>query len=305
MIEVGGFEFINLAPLVERAREHPARRLCVAGAGDRDVVETAAAALEAGLIEPILVGDREVIEPLLGDLEVSLSAVEILHHPDAREAAQTAAQLVGRGDASILMKGMVSSGAFLRAVLDERSGLRTGRVLSHVGIFDLPRYDRLLCMTDGGINISPDFETRVQIVQNAIELGGKVFGREPRVALLAAVEVVQSSMPVTLEWAALTQMTQRGQIKGASVDGPLALDVAIDPASARHKGLHGPVAGRADILVVPDIEAGNLLGKAMTYLGGAVMAGVVVGARAPVILNSRADTPHAKLASIVAALALT
>ena len=196
------------------------------------------------------------------------------------------------------MKGLINTADLLRAVLDKEVGLRTGRVLSHAAIYELPGFDRLITVTDGGMNIAPDLKQKADIIQNAVAVS-KVLGISPaKVAVLAAVEVVNPDMPVTLEAAALAKMAERGQIKGAIVDGPLALDNAVEPEAAKHKGIQSAVAGQADILLVPNIEAGNILGKALVYMGPGKIAGLILGAAKPVIVTSRADSHEAKIISI-------
>ena len=297
--EVKDWGFHHILPYVKAIPSGDPAVLAVAGAQDTDVLQTCVDAARAGIARSLLFGDGEAIREAIVSLDASEEWLEIRH---SDVPATDAAVAAGRNEADILMKGFVSSGDFLRAVLGESSGLRSGRLLSHVGFFDVPSFPRLLGMTDGGINISPDFEARIEIVGNAADLGRRVLGRAPRIALVSAVEKVQTNMPVTLEWAALAKMGERGEFGDAFIDGPLGLDIALDPGAARGKGISGEVAGRADIIVVPDIQCGNIMGKTLTYLAAAPMAGLVVGARVPVVLNSRADSPAARLASVVVAI---
>ncbi len=292
--------FHHLLPFVEESRgDGNTAIIAVAGAHGQAVIETCVRAAKEGVARSLMFGDEEEIRRRLGDEDVPAGWLEVVSTKDPAAAAAAAA---GDGRADILMKGTVSSGQFLKAVLGEDAGLRTGSLLSHVGFFDVPSFPRLLGMTDGGINISPDFDARVQIVGNAASVGRSMLGRAPRIALVAAVEKVQTNMPVTLDWAAIAKMGERGEFGDAFVDGPLGLDIALDPAAAQDKGISGEVAGRADLVVVPDIHAGNLMGKSLTYLAGAPMAGLVLGAKIPIILNSRADSPAARLASVIVAV---
>ncbi len=291
--------FYHLLPYIDALPSGDPFVIAVAGGSSPEILRTCARAAREGIAHSILFGDPETIR---GELD-GLSAVpgEGLSVRDSTDPALDAALAVGNGEAHVLMKGSVSSGAFLRAALSERTGLRTDALLSHVGFFDIPSFPRLLGMTDGGINISPDFDARVAIVANAASIGRRVLGRTPRIALVAAVEKVQSSMPVTMEYAAIAKMAERGSFGDAHVDGPLGLDNALNAEAACSKGLRGPVAGAADIVVVPDIQSGNVMGKTLTYLADAPMAGLVIGARAPIVLNSRADSSAARLASVILA----
>ncbi|SDF49956.1 phosphate butyryltransferase [Sporomusa acidovorans] len=274
------------------------KRVAVAAAQDAAVMEAVRGAREQKLAEFTLVGDIDKIKETAQKLGVDLDDVPLVHEPDDRKAAYRAVALVSSGQADVLMKGLINTADLLRAVLDKEIGLRTGRILSHTAVCEVPALDRLLMITDGGMNIAPTLQQKADIIQNSIQLA-KVLGITPaKVAILAAVEVVNSDMPVTLEAAALTKMADRGQIRGAIVDGPLALDNALNLEAAKHKGISSPVAGGADILVTPDIEAGNILGKSLVYLAGAKLAGLILGAAKPVVVTSRADTYEAKLISI-------
>jgi phosphate butyryltransferase len=274
------------------------KRVVVAAAQDEAVLEAVQGAHEQKIAEFTLVGDIDRIKATAEKLQVSLDAVQMVHEPDDRKAAYRAVSLVSSGQADVLMKGLINTADLLRAVLDKEVGLRTGRILSHTAVYEVPGFDRLLMITDGGMNISPTLQQKADIIQNSVQLA-KVLGIYPaKVAILAAVEVINPDMPATLEAAALAKMAERGQIKDAIVDGPLALDNAISSEAARHKGIKSPVAGAADILVTPDIEAGNMLGKALVYIARSKIAGLVLGAAKPVVVTSRADTYEAKLMSI-------
>ena len=265
------------------------------------------AALEAAaakLITPILVGPKARIYSvaLAAGLDIAAFRVEDTEHSHA--SAARAVALVRSGDAVLLMKGALHTDELLHEVMLPDSGLRTGRRLSHVYILDVPGFPRPLLVTDAAINITPTLEDKVAIVQNAIDLAHALGIALPKVAILAAVEVVNPAMRSTVEAAALCKMAERGQITGGLLDGPLAFDNAISPAAALEKGIVSPVAGLADILVVPDLEAGNMLAKQMTFMGGADAAGIVLGARVPIILTSRADDARTRLASCAVAVIL-
>jgi len=207
-------------------------------------------------------------------------------------------ELVRQGQAQVAMKGCIETGDFLRAALDRETGLRTGRLLSHVGVFEIPGFDRLIFVTDAGVVVAPDITQKIEIVQNAIEVAQALGIETPRVAILAATEMVNPKIPTTLDAANLSKMADRGQIRGGIIDGPLALDSAISQESSSIKGISSPVAGQADILVTPDVEAGNMLAKAITYFAKGRMAGVVVGGQSPLIVASRSDPHETKLMSI-------
>ena len=288
----------NFADLRHAVKGLPPRRAAVAVAQDDAVLTAVQAAKEQGLADFILVGDKEKIASLADSLQIDISGLAIIHQTDNRRAAYEAVALVSGGQADVLVKGLVSTSDLLKAVLDKDVGLRTGRVLSHAAVFEIPGFDRLITITDGGMNIAPNLQQKADIIQNSVELV-KVLGTSPaKVAVLAAVEAVNSDMPATLEAAALAKMADRGQIRGAVVDGPLALDNAVSLEAARHKGIESPVAGCADILLVPNIEVGNTLGKSVLYFAGGQMAGLILGAAKPVVVTSRADTFEGKLLSI-------
>lgn len=287
--------------LLAAARSLPPRRVAVAAAHDDAVLEAVRDARERGIAEFVLIGDQARLKALAGSTGVNLADVEVIHEPDVRQAARRAAAMVGSGQADMLMKGLIGTGDFLRALLDKELGLRTGSLLSHVFVIELAGWDRLLFVTDAAMNVSPTLADKAAIIGNAVALAGALGVDPVRVAVLAAVETVDAGMPATLEAAALAKMAERGQIKGAIVDGPLALDNAISEEAVSHKGIVSQVAGRADILVVPDIEAGNMLGKSMVYFARARIAGLVMGAAKPVIVTSRADSAESKMLSIALA----
>ncbi len=288
----------TFAELLEAARAKGPKTVAVAAAHENEVMLAGLDAEVAGLAEVMLVGDSDQIRRIAADEGFDISRMEVLHAEQPREAAWQVMKLVSEGQADIAMKGKVETSDFLRAALDKEVGLRTGRLFTHVAAFEIPGFDRLIFISDAGVIVAPDLEQKVQIVQNAIFVAHAMNISLPRVAVLAATEVVNPKIPTTLDAANLSKMADRGQIQGGLVDGPLALDNAISPESARIKGIKSEVAGHADILIAPDIEAGNVLAKAITYFAQGKMAGVVVGARCPLILPSRSDTREAKLVSL-------
>jgi phosphotransacetylase len=268
--------------------------------------ETAlAGALEAGLkglIVPILVGPAAKIEEIARRTPLPLGGARIVDAPHSHAAAAKAVELVRNGEAELLMKGSLHTDELLGAVVARDTGLRTGRRISHVFIMDVPTYHKVLIVTDAAINIAPTLEDKVDICQNAIDLVVSLGNRKPKVAILAAVETVTSKMPATIDAAALCKMADRGQITNAVLDGPLAFDNAISKEAARTKGITSEVAGDPDILLTPDLESGNILAKQLTFLANADSAGVVLGARVPIILTSRADSVRARIASCAVAM---
>jgi phosphate acetyltransferase len=284
----------SLSP-VPTAVVHPCERNALAGA-----VEAA----EHGLIEPIFVGPRARIAQLADEASIDLDPEAIVDTPHSHASAAVAVELVRAGRAELLMKGSLHTDELLGAVLARESGLRTGRRISHVFIMDVPTYHKVLVVTDAAVNIAPSLEDKVDICQSAIDLA-RVLGREqPKVAIIAAGETVSSKMPATIDAAALCKMAERGQIRGAILDGPLAFDNAISAEAAQAKGIQSRVAGHPDILLVPDLESGNILAKLLSYLANSDSAGLVLGARVPIILTSRADSVRARVASCAVAMLL-
>jgi phosphotransacetylase/acyl dehydratase len=257
---------------------------------------------DLGLVVPILVGPSAKIHAAAMEAEVDIDPFRLIDEPDAEASALRAVALVRAGEAALLMKGSLHTDVLMRAVVAAGGGLRTSRRLSHVFLMDVPSYPRPLLITDAAINIAPTLEEKRDIVQNAIDLAHVMGIATPRVAILAAVETVNPAMPSTLDAAALCKMADRGQITGGLVEGPLAFDNAVSADAAREKGITSLVAGHADILVVPDLEAGNMLAKQLSFLAGADAAGVVVGARVPIILTSRADSERTRIASCAVAV---
>ncbi len=284
--------------LLDAAKSKGPKTVAVAAAHQSEVLLAGLDAEEAGLAEVILVGDRDRIRQIASDEGFDISRMELVHQPQEHDAAWQVMKLVSDGGADIAMKGKVETSDFLRAALSKELNLRAGRLFTHVAVFEIPGFDRLIYISDAGVIVAPNLEQKVQIVQNAIDVAHKLEIDLPRVAVLAATEVVNPKIPTTLDAANLSKMADRGQISGGLVDGPLALDNAISPESARIKGIKSEVAGYADILIAPDIEAGNVLAKAITYFAQGKMAGVVVGGRCPLILPSRSDPREHKLVSL-------
>jgi phosphate acetyltransferase len=278
--------------------------MAVAHPCDAESLKGALLARDRGLIEPILVGPEEKIRSLAEQLGLELTGCRILNVPHSHAAAESAVSLAREGQVEALMKGSLHTDELLSEVVDKATGLRTARRISHVFLMDVPTYPRPLMITDAAVNVSPSLEDKVDIVQNAIDLALTLRIAEPKVALLAAVETVNPKMQATLDAAALCKMADRGQIKGGILDGPLAFDNAISVAAARTKGIRSVVAGQADILLVPDIESGNMLAKQLEYLADALSAGIVLGARVPIVLTSRADSAESRTASTAIAVVI-
>lgn len=295
---------LSLNEVVEKARGLKSGTIAVAVAQDDVVIEAVCAAREIGLAEALLVGDADEIKRIADDIAADISTFEIVDVKDKNEAARKAVELVSCGRANMLMKGIINTASFLHAVLDKELGLRKGRFMSHAGVFEVPHLDRLIFITDAAFNIAPGLQEKARIIDNAVGLARAVGIDVPKVAALCAVELVNPDMPATLDAAALAKMCERGQIKNCVVDGPLAMDNILSQEAAKHKGLGGAVAGRADIILVPNIETGNAVWKTLSFAGRFKCAGILLGAAAPVIMTSRADDFETKLFSIaLAALA--
>ncbi len=277
-------------------------RLAVAVAQDEEVLLAVDAARRIGLATAVLVGDDPQIRQIAEKLKIDLAAYQILHEEDKVEACHKAVKLVRDKQADVVMKGIVDTSIILKAVLDKEIGLRESPVLSHVAVFEVPGFDRLFYLADAAMNIAPDLETKKHILKNTVKVAHALGNENPIAAALCAVEKVNPKMQATLDAAALVEANQKGEITGCTVMGPLALDNAISPEAARHKGITDPNAGHADILLVPAIEVGNVFYKSMVFMARARNAGVIVGAKAPVVLTSRADSDETKLNSIALAL---
>jgi len=284
--------------VLNKAKEYGPKKMAVASAGAEDVLKAVDAARKEGLVDSILVGVEKEIIQIANKIGVDLTNYEIINQIDKTEAAQCAVELVRNKKASILMKGMIGTARILKTILDKEIGLRTNRMLSHVYTLQIKGYDRLLTMTDGAMSISPDLKQKAQIIQNAIYYAHSMGIEKPKVAAVAALELVNPDMPATIDAACLAKMSERGQIVGGIVDGPLGFDNAISKEAAKHKGLESPVSGEVDIVLVPNIESGNIFAKGLVYLAKAVPAGLLLGAKAPVVLVSRSDSAQSKLYSI-------
>lgn len=290
--------------LLAQARQGPPVPTAVVHPCEATALAAAVEAAELGLIRPILVGPEAKIRASAEAAGRDLGGLRLVPAPHSHAAAEVAVGLVRAGQAEMLMKGSLHTDELLHAVLEREAGLRTERRLSHVYLFDVPNYPRPLLITDAAVNIAPTLEDKRDIVRNAVEVARAVGIERPRVAVLSAVETVTSKLRSTLDAAALCKMAERGQITGAVVDGPLAFDNAVSPEAAREKGIVSEVAGRADVLVVPDLEAGNMLAKQLTFFAGADAAGVAAGARVPIVLTSRADSARTRVASCAVAVLL-
>ena len=288
----------NFVELVEVAKKKGPKRVAVVAPHDQSTLLAASEAQKEGLAYPVLVGDSAAIAGIAEERGLDLAGMTVMDEPHPKLAARRAVELVRNGLADLVMNGLAQPRYLFEAALDRQKGLRTGRLLTDVAVFEIPGLERLLLVSDIGIVVSPTLEQRADITQNAIEVAHQLGIEEPKVAILSATEMVNPRVPLSLDAANLSKMAQRGQIKGGIVDGPMALDIAISPHSAHIKGIKGDVAGQADILIVPDIEAGSLLAKTITCFARGKMASVVVGGQCPLAMPSRADPPEAKLASL-------
>jgi phosphate butyryltransferase len=290
--------------LIELTRDGEPVPTAVAHPCSAAAVAAAVEAAEAGLIAPILIGPEARIRAAAQEAEVDIAGCRIVPVPHSHAAAAKAVELVRSGEARLLMKGSLHTDELMGAVVAHETGLRTERRISHVYLMDVPGHAGPLIITDAAINIAPNLEEKADIIRNAVDLAHVIGIEKPRVAILSAVETVSRALASTLDAAALCKMADRGQITGAIIDGPLAFDNAVSEAAAREKGIVSPVAGRAEVLVVPNLEAGNMLAKQLTFLSGADAAGIVLGARVPIILTSRADSLRTRLASCAVAVLL-
>jgi phosphate acetyltransferase len=288
--------------LLARAKEVPAATTVVVHPCDETSLRGPVEAAEAGIVRPILVGPAAKIAAVAREHGIKIDRFEIIDVAHSEAAAAKGVELVRESKGELLMKGSLHTDELMRAVTSGQTGLRTARRISHVFIMDVPTYAETLFLTDAAINIAPDLDAKRDIIQNVVDLFTQVGLGTPRVAILSAVETVTSKIPSTVDAAALCKMADRGQITGAILDGPLAFDNAIDPEAAKIKGIKSEVAGRAQILVVPDLEAGNMLAKNLVYLAKADSAGLVLGARVPIVLTSRADSVRSRMASCAAAV---
>ncbi|MEA1939823.1 MAG: phosphate butyryltransferase [Candidatus Caldatribacteriota bacterium] len=284
--------------VLKKAKNYGPRKMAIASAAAEDVLQAVETARLEGLIDAILVGDKRKIIQIAEKMGIDPANYEILDKIDKNEIARSAVELVRNKKASILMKGMMGTARILKAILNKEYGLRTNRMLSHVYTLEIKNYNRLLTMTDGAMSIAPDLKQKAQIIQNAIYYAHSMGIEKPKVAVVGALELVNPDMPATIDAACLAKMSERGQIVGGIVDGPLGFDNAISKEAAKHKGVESPVSGEVDIVLVPNIESGNIFAKGLVYLAKAVPAGLLLGAKVPVVLVSRSDTAQSKLYSI-------
>lgn len=287
----------NFDEMLSVVKNNNTMRLAVAAAQDRDVIEAVASAAKLNLAEPILVGDEAAIRNILKDIDVPYD-FKIVNEPDVVESAKTAVSLVRNGEADFLMKGLLQTADIMRAVLDKENGLRTDSLISHVMVYEVPSYNKLLFLTDGGINVAPSLEQKVKILENAITVCKAMGLDRVYAAVLAGAETVNPKIPATVDAEALANMKDKWEAMNTVVEGPVALDLAISEQACQHKGYKGEGGGKADILMVPYYEVGNALGKSLTYFANAKSAGIIMGAKVPIVLVSRADTSESKLLSI-------
>lgn len=291
----------NFGDVLNKVKSQGSKKVAVAVAQDEPVLEAILEAKAQGIADAILVGDKEEIEAIAKKLNMDINQFEIIDEKDYGRATLKAVELVSTKKADMVMKGLVDTATFLRGVLNKEVGLRTGRLMSHVAVFEVEGIDRLIFITDAAFNTYPDLKAKIDIVNNSVKVAKALGIDVPKVAAICAVEVVNPDMPATLDAANLAKMNDRGQIKGCLIDGPLALDNAISEEAAAHKKITGLVAGKADIMLMPNIEAGNVMYKTLTYAANSKNGGLLVGSAAPVILTSRADSFEAKVNSIALA----
>ena len=295
----------KLSDLTEKTQNKAIKTIAVAAAGDYHVLLAIKEAVEQNIILPILIGDVKLIKEIALSIDFNVSDIELINcERESSHSAIEAVRLIREGRADILMKGLVPTGDLMRAVLDKENGLRKSQVLSHVAFFQSPYYHKLLCVTDAAMNIAPDFQTKVDILNNAVQACTRLGITLPKVAVAAAVEQVNPKMEATLHASMLKDMNLKNEIADCIVDGPFAIDIAVNKNAASHKKIVSKVAGDADIILAPDIEAGNMFYKALNFLGGAQSASVIMGASAPIVLTSRSDDATTKFYSIVLAASM-
>ena len=294
----------KLSELIELAKKKESRRLVVAAAHDEPVLIAVNRAMKEGLIVPVLVGDEEKIRKIASEIKFDLNNVKVINELNDVKACKICVKVIREGEADILMKGLVATAPILKAVLDKEEGLRKASTLSHFALYESPYYHKLLGVTDAAMNVAPEFHEKVNIVKNAVDAMHKIGVESPKVAILGPVEVVNPKIESTAHAAMLTMMNKRKQIKSCIIDGPFALDNAVSKEACEHKNIQTEVGGDADILVAPDLDAANVLYKALGFLGGATSAAVIMGAKCPIVLTSRADSEEAKMLSIAFAAAM-
>ncbi len=295
----------HLSDLKELLVDKPTRRMVLAAAQDHNSLVSALMAARDGFIEPILVGDKEAVQRIAADNNLDITGIRMIHEPDTEMAVEIAVKMVRSNQADILMKGNVGTSSLLKAVLNKEWGLRSGALLSHFAMFEIEAYHKLIAVTDVAMNISPNLQDKIAIVKNSVACFNKLGIELPKVAVLGAVEMVSENMQATLDAALLSKMNQRDQISHCLIDGPLAFDNAVSLESANHKGIRSEVAGDTDLLMVPDIEVGNVLYKSLVFFAHAGVAAVILGATAPIVLTSRSDSDQAKYYSILLAAAIS
>ncbi|MCF7928801.1 MAG: bifunctional enoyl-CoA hydratase/phosphate acetyltransferase [Spirochaetales bacterium] len=295
----------SFAEMEKQAVEAPSKRMAIAMAEESDVLKASMEAWESGIVEPVFVGDKEAIQQAAGDVNLDISNIEINQATGEKECASRAIELVRTGKADLVMKGRTATSTLMKAILDKENGVRGSGVLSHVSIISIKTYHKLLLMSDAALNIAPDLDTKASILRNTVDIARRIGIEKPKTAVIGAVEKVNTSMPDTIDAALLSKMAQRGQIKNCVVDGPFALDNAVSGKSCQVKGIESEVGGDADILLMPDIEAANVLYKAIAYLTDADIAGIIVGADVPIVLTSRADSDRIKFVSILAGVSVS
>lgn len=294
-------ELKSLNSFIDIAKQKTHKRIAVAAAEDEPVLQAVADAKLHGIADPVLVGNQEKIKKIADELKIDLKDFEIINETDPTKSAKIAVGLIKDDAAQILMKGLVNTADYLRAILNKENGLRKGDLLSHIGFFETPFYHKVIALTDAAQNVAPELNEKVAIINNSVDMFHRLGIKCPKVALLAAIEGVNPKMPATTDAAILTMMNKRKQIKGCIIDGPLAFDNAVSREAASHKGIESEVAGDTDLIFAPNIEVANALYKSFTYFGGATVAAVILGATVPVVLTSRADSDKSKLMSIALA----
>ena len=294
----------NLDELIDIARNKPKRRVAVSAAADKTLLYAVFEAFKLGFIEPILIGNSKIIIEIMASIGLKNRSYEILDEPDSEISCLKAVALINEGKAEILMKGMVPTATLLYAVLDKEKGLRKRKMLSHFALIQTSYYHKLLGITDVAMNISPDLQEKVNIIENAVEVFHRLGNRLPKVAIIAPLEVINHKIPSSEDAAILTSMNKKNKIRGCIIDGPLALDVAVSKLASDHKGIVSDVAGDADLIVVPDLDTGNTLYKSLVFLSDGIAAAIITGASVPIVLTSRADNEKNKLYSIALAATL-
>jgi phosphate butyryltransferase len=293
----------KLEDLRDIVKNEPVKKLVLAAAQDQHSLSAVLRAWKDGIIEPILIGDKEAIQNIAASNGYDITGIRIIHESDTDLATEMAVKMVSSKQADVLMKGKVGTSTLLKCVLNKEWGLRTGRLLSHIALFEVDTYHKLIAVTDVAMNIAPNLQDKIAIINNSISCLHKLGIPMPKVAVLGAVEMVNENMEATLDAALLSKMNQRDQIRGCLIDGPLAFDNAISLESAQHKGIRSEVAGDTDLLLMPDIEVGNVLYKSLVFFAKAKVASVILGALAPIVLTSRSDSEQAKYDSILLAAA--